>query len=119
MKKGGVDLDLGYHVRYFDYGGVYPRALSGLKVSRCSSGCQTTLPHGGPASQLGLLQLPRLSLFPPLQGLGVSRRFLEQCIRDRVFAEGTASGVLEVRDGAKAADFLWRGDDVEGERGYF
>jgi hypothetical protein len=50
-----------------------------------------------------------------LQGLGVSRRFVEERIRDRVLKEGKESGTLEVIDG-KVEKFLWEGNDVKGER---
>jgi hypothetical protein len=48
-----------------------------------------------------------------LQGLGVSRRFVEERIRDRVLKEGKESGTLEVIDG-KVEKFLWEGNDVKG-----
>lgn len=52
-----------------------------------------------------------------MQGLGVSRRFLEQCIRDRVFKEDRdISQVLEVRQGVRVKDFLWKDDCVEGNQ---
>lgn len=51
VSLGGIDLDLGQQVHYFDHHDVYPRFKSNLR------------------------------------GLGVSRPFLEQCLRDRVFAE--------------------------------
>jgi len=49
-----------------------------------------------------------------LQGLGVSRRFVEERIRDRVLKEGRESGTLEVVDG-KMEKFLWEGNDVKGK----
>ncbi len=49
-----------------------------------------------------------------LQGLGVSRRFVEERIRDRVLKEGKESGTLEVIDG-KVEKFLWEGNDVTGK----
>jgi len=33
VAKGGIDLDLGLHVHYYDYGKVFPKSPSGLKVS--------------------------------------------------------------------------------------
>ncbi|KAG7669037.1 hypothetical protein Ndes2526A_g00744 [Nannochloris sp. 'desiccata'] len=77
IAAGGLDLDLGKHVFYYDYNGYFPREVSGLK------------------------------------GLGVSRRFVEERIRDRVLKEGKESGTLEVI-GGKVEKFLWEGNDVKG-----
>ncbi len=55
---GGIDLDLGKQVHYFDHHDVYPRFPSNLR------------------------------------GLGVSRPFLEQYLRDRIFAEHKGKLVL-------------------------
>ena len=48
-----------------------------------------------------------------IQGLGVSRRFLEEKIRDRVLREGQEAGSLHLLQG-KVADFLWDSDAVVG-----
>ena len=34
IAAGGLDLDLGKHVFYYDYNGYFPREVSGLKVRR-------------------------------------------------------------------------------------
>jgi hypothetical protein len=84
IRQGGLDIDLGLHVRYFDYGAVYPQK---------------------PAN---------------LPGLGVSRRFLEQCIRERVYREGRELGTLEIQEGSRAVDFVWGpdGETVTGKHNW-
>jgi len=34
IAAGGLDLDLGKHVLYYDYNGYFPREKSGLKVRK-------------------------------------------------------------------------------------
>lgn len=47
---------------------------------------------------------------PPLQSLGVSRRFLEQCLRERVMREAGKHGRLHVQEGVVVRDLLWSAD---------
>ena len=37
IAAGGLDLDLGKHVAYYDYNGFFPREFSGLKVRKLFS----------------------------------------------------------------------------------
>lgn len=107
IEKGAVDLDMGLHVHYFDYGGAFPRRFAGLKVGAPEVGLWT---HSliTPFSKI-------LAAFL-LQSLGVTRRFLEQCIRERVFSEGLQSEVLHVRDSTRVAEYLWDNDAVKGKK---
>lgn len=75
VSMGGIDLDLGQHVYYFDHHDIYPRFVSNLR------------------------------------GLGVSRPFLEQCLRDRVFAEHKGKLVF-IQDTMQ--DLIMDGHQVKG-----
>lgn len=55
-----------------------------------------------------------LSLPTPLQALGISRRQLEQCLRDRVLREGGPR--LHLRDRTRVAGLVWD-DHKEGVTG--
>ena len=108
IEAGGIDLDMGKHVFYYDYHGHFPREHAGLQVrTLCSSFLCCCVVH----SSLFLF-FKHIFNFS-MQGLGVSRRFLEERIRDRVVKEGVESGTLKIVKG-KVDNFLIEDGTITG-----